>query len=188
MADVNEREVFSVLQDANKAGTPLDLAVNATTAAAALQGLVGFAFQDSTGKVILPTLTSDGKISVDTEAFSGVQKKINNKAIVAALNTPQVIATLTGLTTTKTVEIQKVLGSSTQSCFWQVIQTDNATPTILTEFVTGPGQFSYTDDLGKMQFVTGGTGTQKIEISVSQLNGKLSDAHATIVVKELGAS
>ena len=71
MAD--PKELFSTLKaTSGGAGVPLDQGVDNTTAAAALNGAVAFAFKNSAGNVILPQLTATGAVPVT--ATAGVAK------------------------------------------------------------------------------------------------------------------
>ena len=58
-------EVFNIIKDsATGAGEALISRIEGE-AAAAQEGLIGFSFKDSSGNVVLPTLTPAGAISVD---------------------------------------------------------------------------------------------------------------------------
>jgi len=66
MADL--RTVFPILADSvTEAGEPAISRIEGE-AAAAIAGLIGFSFKDSSGNVVLPQLTTAGAIPVDTEA------------------------------------------------------------------------------------------------------------------------
>jgi len=186
MADVNIREAFPTLENADAEGKVLAVAIDGATAASGLNGSIGFAFKDSSGNVVLPQLTADGKIAVDTEGFGGTKKSAAG-TIIGVLNTPTVVATITGLTVSTSCELLHVSVACTQTTLWTVVATDNATPATLAYLITGPGQFTMAIN-PDMPFVTGSTGTQKIEVKGSQLSGKESDLHANITVKELAAS
>ena len=187
MADVNEREVFPVLQDEDGAGVVLDQVVDAVTEVAGLKGLIGVAFQDKDGKAILPTLTDDGKIPVDTEAFAGT-KKNGTGIVLGVLNTETLVCEITGLTTSKTVDFLNVLLASTQTVMWKIHQINDAADTVLHSFITGPGQFSLAAKMDGFFFATGASGDQEINIMGTQLSGKASDMHASIAVSERAVS
>jgi hypothetical protein len=171
MADV--QEVFRILKDGSDNGTATDLAIDATTAAAALQGLVGFAFKDSTGKVILPQLTADGKLPVDTEAFGGTCRNAKGEH---AGSTSLVDVTGAEITITGGVSANQI--EATVSCLrtalFQIVYVDDAdvTPveTVISECLVGAGQYSF--KMGGrclVQDVSGGTGTQKIKLKAENV-------------------
>lgn len=174
MTDYNE--IFRILKDSStEDGTHADMAVDVTTAAAALQGLVGFSFKDSTGKVVLPQLTADGKLPVDTEALGGTCRKALGEH---AGSTSLVTVTGAEITLTGGIAANKIesVVSCRRDALFQVIYVDDAdavpAETVIAECIVGAGQYSF--QLGGdclSQDISGGTGTQKIIVKAKNFSG-----------------
>ena len=173
-------ELFRILDDdGTGAGTAIDKAIDATTAAAALRGLVGFAFKDADGKVILPQLTADGKLPVDTE-FSGGDKR-HAKGELAAGSTSLVAVTGAEITITGGIVANEIgaVVSCLHSSLFQLVYVDDAggTPveTVLEEAIVGPGQYSFRMGCKNLsQDVSGGTGDQKLIIKAMNFHKQSS--------------
>lgn len=147
-------------------------------------GIPGFSFKDSSGNLVRPQLNSSGEIPVGE---AGTKAHASAVATIAALNTEQDVAEIT-LAASDVVDLTLAMGSAFQPMLWIVYKNDDSTRTELARFVTGPGDFSHALSLssGDIQMTAGATGTQKIEIRATQLRGKLTDAHATIAIRNLG--
>ena len=72
MADVNE--IFYILADSSTGAGEAAISRIEGEAAAGIAGLIGFAFKDSSGNVVLPQLDSQGRLPVTEEAAAGVQQ------------------------------------------------------------------------------------------------------------------
>jgi len=175
MAEV--RESFPTTEDVNGVGTPLSNAVDVTTAAAALNGAVGFAFKDSSGNVILPQLSALGAIPVTED--SGPLKFA--AGVLAAGSATMVLVTgaTVALTVNKVSSQIKVTGSCYRDAVFEVIWNNNASETIIGKFRVGPGQFSYTWDGWKRLVTAGATGTQELKVKAQNINA-LSELSAEI--------
>ena len=168
MAD--PREIFSILDNGDGSGIAPDKAIDATTAAAALKGLVGFSYKDSSGNVILPQLTTDGKVPVDTEGFGGTPKSAKGELATGSLS----LADVTGaeITISGAGDIAREIKADIcclHASLFQIVYVDDAdgTPveTVIDEAIVGPGQYSF--KMGNRtlsQDVSGGTGTQKLKL------------------------
>jgi len=179
MAEI--REQFSTLETSAGAGAALRVAVNAVTDPTGVNGAIGFAFKDSAGKVILPTLNADGTLPVSTTA--GTNKSDSDTATAGALNTEFTVATITALTVGKVHTVKNLSASSFQPTLWIAYYVDDAAGTPVysevARWVTGSGDFNYSDQPSCLEFdTTGGTGTQEFQIRATQLRGGLTDAHA----------
>lgn len=180
MTDAN-KPVFPILVDGAGSGLGADQAVDATTAAAALNGLVGFAFKDSTGKVILPQLDAMGAIPVST-ASAGTKKRARGS--VAGGATAQTVATI-ALTATKVYNTLSALVSCRRGCLFQVILNDNGTPTVLAEMIVDAGQYTFDYSDPYEFFTAGATGTQQLLLKGTNFTvGEISDLHGTITTLE----
>lgn len=167
----HEREVFPVLVDASGVGQALT-EIKAGDAPGTKSGLLGFAFRDSAGNVVLPMLNAEGKLPVTMEG-AGVPKFGTSDGVVAGSLTPVMVAEV-ALTVNKTYS--KVMAKL--SCFREAIvslvQIDDATETVIGHGIVGPGQYDTHIDLGAAEIVAGATGTQKFELRAYNLQ-KASD-------------
>ena len=165
MTDI--REVFVTTENASNEGVPLSNAVDATTAAAALNGSVGFSFKDSSGNVILPQLNDEGAIVVSQDAgtpFGARAEDANGSTSLADLAGSEVIVTLG-----ESYNLFKLVGCCTRETLFQLVHTDDAgvgnTETVLADIIVGSGAYSKEIDLGRYTFdTTGGTGIQNFKI------------------------
>jgi hypothetical protein len=181
MADI--RESFPTLEDASGVGAALAKMLQGDSPAAK-NGLIGFSFRDSSGNVILPQLTSDGKIPVDTEALGGTCRNAKGEHAGSAtlVDISGCVVSITGSNAAN-----KILAdvSCLRTALFQIVYVDDAdgTPaeTVLAEAVVGPGQYSF-----KMggdcltQDVSGGTGTQKIKLKGKNLGSTTSTMRSTV--------
>lgn len=174
MADL--RESFPTLQDAT---TGEGIALAARTegqAAASQQGAIGFSFKDSSGNVVLPQLTANGKIMVDTEAVSGTPVNASAKVTPASVGTLTTIASLT-LTASNFYREIEAEGSCFRDSEIIIEQVDDATTTVLARGIVGPGQFNV--PLKVKQIQAGATGTQTLRVRGTNLD-KVSDLRGNI--------
>lgn len=178
MADVNE--LFLTLDDGTGAGSAANVRQEGE-AAAAQNGSIGFAFKDSNGDVILPSLTADGKIPVTGEAAGTI---INASATVGGNPTNDVdVVVLSGLTASKAHECTMAIGAATKEVLWSIVQVDDATETVLARFITGAGAYSFATEI-KLSFDTGATGAQSVKLVGNQLKGPATDLHGTLKAVE----
>lgn len=147
-------------------------------AAAGKEGLVAFAFKDSTGDLVLPQLTAGGQIPVSfTEGLcykSPAGELAAGSATLAAVTN----AEITLSTSTSYGGIGFILSSRRDSLF-QIIQQDDATDTVLAEFIVGPGQYTINGELHCLKITTGASGTQKLKVKAKNFEA-LSSLRATI--------
>lgn len=166
------RESFPVLEDAiTKEGIALHSSQNGD-ASAGKMGLTAWTFKDSSGNLVHPTLTSEGKIAVDF-AGAGIPKSAtSNGEVVGALTLTDICEV--ALTASKTVGKIVVTGSCFREAIFYLVQLDDATETIIESFIVGAGQYSMTINKGEYEIVAGSTGTQKLVLKAKNLN-KASD-------------
>lgn len=180
MADPNE--LFHILKDTDGSGKSPDKAIDATTAAAALLGMVGFSFKDSSGNVVLPQLDSLGRLPVT--ASVGVCKYANGELAAGSLTLAAVTNAEIVLTASKTYEEVGVVISCRQAALYQIIWQDDATDNIIAEFIVGPGDYSESTQIHCFSFTAGATGTQKLKVKAKNFE-LLSSLRASIAVTEL---
>lgn len=166
------RETFPVLENlATGEGEVLNTA-DAGATAAGKHGLIGFSFKDSSGNLILPMLTPEGKIAVDLEG-AGVAKKASSLGEIAGSLTLTTIAEIS-LTASKTYGKILAKGSCFKEAIYYLIQVDDVTETIIGHGIVGAGDYNTLIDLGIAEIATGATGTQKLILKAKNLT-KVSD-------------
>ena len=187
MADPHE--LFNILRETDDSGLAPDKAIDATTAVAALKGLIGFAFKDSSGNAILPQLTSEGKLPVDTEEVSGSCKLANGELAAGSATLAEVTgAKITGALSKRYKKIEATV-SCRHPALFQIVYTDDVggspIETIVEECIVGPGQYSFKMGLYCNEIdTTGGTGTQEFMVRAKNFN-KQSSLRATLTMLEV---
>lgn len=153
--------------------------------AAGIAGLIGFAFKDSDGKVVLPQLTTDGKIPVSGDS-AGIHSEAHNTNSTGGGGRKLVCTA--PLNFEKKYSLKFLSTSSTQEVLWEVEQTDDATDSIRHAYVSG-GNAPYTNQInaGCLEFIAGDTGTQSVKIYGTQLKGPPSDMIGTLCLLQIGA-
>lgn len=179
MADL--RESFPILEDdATGAGQAPTARIEGEVAAGK-EGLIGFSFKDSSGNVVLPQLTADGKLPVDTEATNA--NCLNDAGEDAAGSASLVeIASIT-LVASKDVFNIGFMGSCLREALFQIVQVNDATETVLGEFIVGPGMYTHSDQLHCLEFSAGATGTQALKLKAKNFD-KLSSLRGTITCEQ----
>jgi hypothetical protein len=177
----HEREYFPTLADSNDVGVALSKSQAGDDAAGKI-GSTAFTFKDSSGNLVLPTLTSEGKIPVDF-AGAGVSKSAcadaSGDGFIAGSLTEQTICEIT-LTANKTYGKITVSATCFRESIYRLVQLDNTTETTIATIIVGPGQYSAIKNLGETEIVAGSTGTQKLILKgynlqkVSDMGGEIS--------------
>jgi hypothetical protein len=175
-------EVFNILADGTTGEGEAAISRIEGEASAAIAGLIGFSFKDDSGNVVLPQLSADGRLPVQVTP-AGAEIEATATVTVAALDTEEDVAVIT-LTASTSYAFRFGTASSFQPCLWSITQTDDASVTSIMKFVTGSGQYNYTASPLCLNVTAGATGVQELAITVTQLRGPLSDAHATLCVQE----
>jgi hypothetical protein len=159
---------------------------------AAKNGLIGFAFRDSSGNVVLPQLSSSGALPVDTDGGGPCRTAKGEHAGSTSF------VDVTGCEVTINGGIEASSIEADVSCFrdtiFQIVYVDDAggTPveTVIAEALCGPGQYSYKMG-GKclIQDVSGGTGVQKLKVKGKNLNPAAgSTMRATVWCSDAGGT
>jgi hypothetical protein len=169
----NENPIFRVLESSAGNGVGWDVAVDATTAAAALNGGVGFSFKDSSGNVILPALTAAGKIPVDIVASGGVCKThhlANDTGGTSYIDLAEITGALTKVYSGFGITVSSMRDSEFELVY---IDDDGGTPTetILGTYHVGSGSYTVCCELSCTTIdTTGGTNVQTFLIRGKNLN------------------
>lgn len=183
MSDI--RASFPVLEDATtKEGVALTKSQQGEAGAAKV-GLTALAFRDSAGNLVLPQLTSEGKLPVDL-AGAGIPFSDAAQAPIAGSLTYAVVAEL-ALTASKTYGRISYRGSCRRAAEFVLVQIDDATETVLDSMVLDAGQYNDNVNLGEPEFVTGGVGTQKLELRAKNFSAPLSDFRGSLACLEFAS-
>lgn len=161
------RESFPVLEDAiTKVGEALHKSQNGDASAGKV-GLTSWVFKDSSGNLVHPQLTPEGKLPVDFQG-AGVPRSGTSDGEIAGALTLTDIAEV-NLTTSKTHGRIKAQGSCFKEAIYYLVQVDGAIELILGSFIVGPGQYSFELNMGETEIITGATGTQKLILKAKNL-------------------
>ena len=188
MADIVE--VFRTLEDESTGAGEALISRIEGEAAAAQAGSIGFAFKDASGNVILPQLTADGKIMVDTEALVGQCLHAYGSDAAPVVNTPSDLATLV-LDVAQTNSKIAMSFSCFRDALYEVVYIDDVggtpTETVISAGLVGAGQYIVCCALPcNTVDVSGGTGVQNLVLRgtclqvASTLRGELSAFETTM--------
>lgn len=187
MADV--RTVFPILADSGTgAGEPAISRVEGESSSA-IEGLIGFSFKDSSGNVILPQLTADGKLPVDTEGTAGVCKTGNGEDTSGSVGSYVTVASFTGALT-KVYQNFGVIVSCRRAAKFILEYVDDdggggEAVTKLAEYDVGAGFYTACCEISCIEVdTTGGTATQTFRIRGQNLH-TASNLRATLAAKEI---
>jgi hypothetical protein len=154
----DKRESFPTLEDGTGEGAALRAMQQGDTPASK-NGAIGFAFRDSSGNVVLPQLLPDGTIAISNQApGTALKVRSENAGSLSAVD----VASLTLAVLKTYADIQATI-SCFQESLLELVQVNDATTTVLCEYLVGPGQYTiqaeYADTV-----VSGATGTQTLKI------------------------
>lgn len=180
MAD--PREFFAVLKDSNNEGQALDQAAEGLSPSG-LKGLIGFAFKDASGNLVLPQLV-DGKLPVTSEG-AGTPKASRAEVALGSL-TEVDIATIT-LTADKTYSEIEFIVSCRRSAYYKLVQIDDATTTVLADVLLDAGQYTFQGYAPKREIIAGSTGTQVLKIVGKNLDKESALRASLSCVEMVGA-
>lgn len=189
MADL--REVFPILVDESTGAGEAPISRIEGEAAASQEGLIGFSFKDSSGNVILPSLTTEGKIPVDTEGLGGTCLYEVGEDSAPVVDTASDLATITA-TLGKSYDNIMIMGCCLRDALFELVHIDDVgvtdTETSLGKFLVGPGQFSFCcESPCKFYDTTGGTGVQNFVLRGTCIQAA-STLRGSLAVKELDAT
>lgn len=175
------RESFPTLQDETTGEGEALISRIEGEAAASQEGSIGFSFKDSSGNVVLPQLTAAGALPVDTEG-------VNTNCLDAHGEDAAGSASLVDIATITLVASKEAMnigfqGSCLRAALFQVIQIDDATENVVTEFIVGPGQYTHSDELSCLKITAGATGTQELVLRAKNFD-KLSSLRGTVTCEQ----
>lgn len=194
----NEREVFTILEDAAGAG----IALKGKTEGLAVAGVVhapAIVAKKSGNGVLLPvevegTAFADAvPVLVGKDAAGNLRPlKVDDQgAVLTTMDVPgtilegsaavaAVVGTLTAcvslaLTIDKIYDQIDVVASCTFPTYWEIQAIDDGATTVKARFLTGPGQFSFEKLFENLKITAGDDGVQSMVLAGKQLTGKASD-------------
>lgn len=177
-------EVFNVLADSATGEGEAAISRIEGEISAAIAGMIGFAFKDHLGNVVLPQLTTDGKLPVSSDA-AGVHSE--NQGTVEAVVNVRTLVTTAALIPTKKYGLKFLSCASTQTVVWEVQQTNDASDNVRHVLITGAGDFTEQVNAGCLEFTAGASGTQEVRIYGTQIKGSASNMHGTLCLLQIGA-
>lgn len=153
-------------------------------AAAGKEGLVAFAFKDSAGDLVLPQLDSNGAIQTSLAATTTRKKSQAGELAAGSATLADVTNASITLTASKVYYGVSMIGSCRRDALFQLVQVNDATSTVLAEFIVGAGQYSFEASLPDLEITAGATGTQTLKVVAKNFEA-LSSLRAVITVKEV---
>lgn len=150
---------------------------DAGASASGVDSLPVLAAKDASGNLAYVNLNADGEVLV-----SGIGAGVslfNSATVLGVLSTPTVVASVT-LVATKVYETIEFMSACTFPVYWELIQVNDATTTVKSSWITGPGAFSFANKLQHLVVTAGASGTQQLRVRGTQLSGAASDMHASV--------
>jgi hypothetical protein len=139
--------------------------------------------KSASGNFAYLKLNAAGELIVSHEA-PGVEHR-TSATVASVVGTPTTVASIT-LTAGKVYQEPEWTVASTFSTLWQLIGVEDeaGTPveTLLAQCITGPGAFSFGQLYERINYTAGTVGILKLKIVATQLNGPVTDLHATLGV------
>lgn len=179
------RESFPVLENTGTGAGEAIAAKQVGAAPGAHNGIMGFAFRDSSGNLVLPQLNSEGRLPVTLE---GAGVELGASGALAAGSATMV--DITGATVTLVAGTVYTQIRANVSCFrdslFHVVWMDDATPTIIGKIRVGAGQYNFEWTAGKRYVTAGASGVQTLKImgqnvnSLSEMSAELSCVSAAV--------
>lgn len=181
MAD--NRPVFPILADVSGFGVDVSQMQQGFDPTGK-NGLIGFAFKDSSGNVVLPQLLADGRIAVSTQS-PGTKKTSRGELDPGSVTLVTVTGAIVTLVNSKTYADLNLLCSCRRASLFQVIWNDNGVETVLADAIVDAGQYTVSIALNDVIFTAGAVGTQQLIVKAMNFDNKLSNLRATVDIIEL---
>ena len=190
MAD--PREIFYILADSSSGEGEAAISRIEGEASAAIAGLIGFSFKDSSGNVVLPQLDSEGRLPVTEVAAAGACFNAHGELAAGSATYAKVTGAEITLTAAKVYHTISATGCCLRTSIFEIVHIDDEgvtdTETVLEEFIVGAGQFSFQTKLDCLELdTTGGTGVIVLTLRAKNFNGSpnaLSSLRGTLAALE----
>lgn len=171
------KESFATLENASSgAGEVLASRIEGEVAAAQ-KGSIGFSFKSSTGNVVLPTLTADGKIPVTSDG-AGNPFSAHGEAAAGSATFVDLITEV--LTLSKVYNAFNYQVSCLRAAHFQLVYIDDVGVTdveiVLCDVILASGQYTFQATAPRRELdTTSGTGVQNLILRAKNLeSNKLS--------------
>lgn len=179
--------LFKVLQDSVTEAAASISKITAGLATAGKNGLLAFAFKDSSGNAVLPTLTATGKVPVSLED-TGVEYHVGSLShLMTAKNAYELVGDSSAVITTAASEVYSI-GFVSASSFadgeWKVVHYNGTSEVVLYEFKTGAGEYNYAANPKCEEFTAVGA-TDEIRLYFKQLDGQLETVKGAFCAMKL---
>ena len=170
--------LFKTLVDASGISHALTKILQGDVIDGTKNGLLSFAFRDSSGNAIAPQLNFEGSLPVTFDAGLPVGEAFDHLDSEQTVDQEDTVGDV-ALTASKTYTRPVAHVSSTRDMLWRLAQVNDATVTTLGWTITGAGKMSGVLESAKSEITTGATGTQVLRLFATPLD-KESDAYAQV--------
>lgn len=140
------------------------------------------AVKNVSGQWVHIPLDSFSRIPVTTFVGSPGTRLKARAAVNGVLNTATDVCTIT-LAVATVYEMPDFISSTTFHTLWELVWLDDATDTILSSWITGPGGYHFGKRMEDITFTSGATGTQTLRLRGTQTQGQASSMHGTLTVQ-----
>lgn len=183
------RESFPTTEDrVTGAGKAIAATVEGQTPTAQ-NGIIGFAFKDSAGNVILPQLDTQGRLPVSTETQG---TRLRNRGVATGVlmaatgfGTPTVLIASVNLTASKTYGDMAGHVSARRGSLFQMVYSDaGGSSVVLDEAIVDSGQYTANIGLGPQEdtFSVPASATSPVMKILGGNYENISDLHAAFTV------
>jgi len=183
MADL--KQLFHILKDDAGGGGEAPISRIEGEASAAKEGLIGFSFKDSSGNVVLPQLNAAGEIPVSNEANDLACLTEQGKATGSLSDVDIALITLSASTVYRRISY---IVTCLRASEFRIESVDDKgsgdITTILAQILVGPGDYTDSSELFHLEFTSGSTGVQSLDLVAKNLFDA-SDLRGTLAVGEV---
>jgi hypothetical protein len=180
MADI--RASFAVLEDSStSAGLALHRVLQGDALAAKNAAAV-LGFKDASNNLRYPTVDSQDRVNVNVNSGDYASLWERGELVAGSATMVDVTGAVITLQASTNYDMIQVVVSSRRDSHFQIVQTDDATDTIIADILVEAGD-SCEDVSIDIPFTSGATGTQELKVMGMNFS-VLSALRATIKVRE----
>jgi hypothetical protein len=137
---------------------------------------------DSGGNLGYLKLNAAGELVVsDTAEGAKLRSRVQANGII---DTDVTLSTIT-LSNSTTYTRPEMTVSASKETYWRLRHNDNGTPAILADAYTGPGMFTFAQLFENLEFISGATGAQTLDIIGVQQRSPVTPLRTNLQVLEL---
>ena len=163
------RESFPVLENTGTGAGEALASKQEGVAPGADNGLMGFAYKDNDGNLVLPQLDPEGRLPVTSEG-AGVEHSAAGELAAGSGTMVDITGATITLPNDKLIREIKVNVSCFRDALFNVVALDDVTPTIIGRIRVGSGQYTFEWDGHKKEYTTGSSGTQVLKVQGQNQN------------------